>query len=169
MDQQHTFVLLLKDLFWLWRAEIDRRLVPLGLSQAQWQPLLLLYREGRPMTQSELAGRLHVESPTLVRLLDRLSTKGWIERRACPGDRRAHHVYLTTQALGLCEEITRIAAAARADLFKGTGKEELAKGSELLARLKQQAEALQSSSVGAAGKGLASPAAAAAKRRIKSR
>lgn len=144
MNSGHQFALLLKDIFRLWRTEINRRLEPLGLSQAQWQPLLMLYRCGKPMTQAELAIGIDVESPTLVRLLDRLGEKGWIERRPCPGDRRAHHVHLTPQAQRLCEQIVGIVDQTRAELLEGASEAELKRCVELLGRLKQRALDMQS-------------------------
>lgn len=152
MDAGHQFALLLKDIFRLWRTEIDRRLEPLGLSQAQWQPLLMLYRCGKPMTQAELAVGIDVESPTLVRLLDRLGEKGWIERRPCPGDRRAHHVHLTPQAQRLCEQIGGIVEQTRADLLDGASEAELKRCIELLGRLKQRALEMQSDELAPATK-----------------
>lgn len=123
------------------------------------------------MTQAALASRLQIESPTLVRLLDRLSAKGWIERGACPDDRRAHHVHLTTQAHSLCEEITRIVTKARTDLMQGTDKAELEKFNKLLVGLKRRAEELQSageSSAMRAGKGVVTVATLTMKRRRRS-
>ena len=80
--EQH-FGYLVKDLATLWREIIDRRLEPLGLSAARWQPLVVLYRADEPLTQSMLAAALEIEAPTLVRLLDRLDRDGWIERHRC--------------------------------------------------------------------------------------
>lgn len=144
MDAKQQFGYLMREVQRLWRAEMDRRLVPLGLSQAQWHPLLVLYLEQRPMTQAELASRLLVEAPTLVRLLDRLSAKGWIERRACPGDRRAHHIHLTSQAGDLCGKIDRIVSEARADLLADIDEADLVRCNQVMERLKQRGEELQS-------------------------
>ena len=59
-----------------WRAELDRRLNHLGLSQARWLVLLHLARHPEPPTQSELAQMVGVECPTLARLLVGQSVRG---------------------------------------------------------------------------------------------
>jgi len=96
---------LVRDVFWLVRGLLDSRLEPLGLSQARWQPILALHRSQKPMTQSALAAELGIESPTLVRMLDRLSADGWLQRKSCPNDRRAYHVVLTDRARDACADI----------------------------------------------------------------
>jgi len=76
MSDTQDFLFLLKTLPRDWRRVLDRRLAPLGLSQAKWQPLLYLSRADGPTTQTALANYLDIESPTLVRLLDRLADDG---------------------------------------------------------------------------------------------
>jgi MarR family transcriptional regulator for hemolysin len=135
MKDVQTFVLLLKTLPRDWRAVLDRRLQPLGLSQAKWQPLLYLYRENAARTQTEIADYLDIESPTLVRQLDRLAADGWIERKSCPGDRRARHIVLTPQAKKVCAEIDALAMECRMQMLGDITAEELAQCLEILQRI----------------------------------
>ncbi len=135
MTDVQTFVLLLKTLPRDWRAVLDRRLQPLGLSQAKWQPLLYLYRENAPRTQTEIADYLDIESPTLVRQLDRLAADGWIERKSCPGDRRARHVVLTARAKKVCAEIDALAMEARKQLLGDITAAELRQCLDVLQRV----------------------------------
>ena len=66
MYEQHRFGMQLTQLSRAWRAELDRRLADLGLSQARWLVLLHLARGKKRPTQGELAysvgeiGRAHV-------------------------------------------------------------------------------------------------------------
>ena len=55
MYEQHRFGMQLTHLSRAWRAELDRRLVELGLSQARWLVLLHLARDKPLPTQGELA------------------------------------------------------------------------------------------------------------------
>lgn len=112
-DLDFQFVTLLRESYWLLREVIDKRLEPLGLSQARWRPLLCLHLSPTPMTQVELARQLAIESPTMVRLIDRLSSLGWVVRKPCPDDRRAYHVELTPRARRLCVDIDRIVSDIR--------------------------------------------------------
>lgn len=120
------------------RSTIDARLEPMGLSHALWRPLLALHAADGPMTQAQLARELAVESPTLVRLLDRLTEKGWIIRRSCPGDRRAYHVELTPHALSLCADIEREVAAIRREAVGPIRHSELAAAISVLERVRER-------------------------------
>jgi MarR family transcriptional regulator for hemolysin len=108
-----------------WRAELDRRLADLGLSQARWLVLLHLARFKEAPTQRELAQSVGVEGPTLARLLDSLENQGLVRRQAVVEDRRAKKILLCDTARPLIEKIETIATALRHELFEGIDEEDL--------------------------------------------
>ena len=55
-------------------------------------------RLGDGVRQKELATALSIEGPSLVRLLDNLERRGFIERREDETDRRARGIYLRAPA-----------------------------------------------------------------------
>ena len=57
------------------------------------------------LLQKELAEILEVEPITVARLVDRLESRGMVERRADPGDRRCWRLHLTEAAQPLLGEI----------------------------------------------------------------
>jgi MarR family transcriptional regulator, transcriptional regulator for hemolysin len=126
LTDQHRFGMQLAHLSRGWRAELDRRLAGLGLSQARWLVLLHLARFETPPTQRELAKSVGVEGPTLARLLDSLESQGLVRRHAVVEDRRAKQINLSESALPLIEQIETIANALRAELFTGVSEQELA-------------------------------------------
>ena len=63
-----------------WRLAVNRRLKGLGMSQASWVAVSAIARHEQPLSQSELAQELGVESATLVPLLNRLVDVGLVER-----------------------------------------------------------------------------------------
>lgn len=131
-DPGERLGLLLRDSARLFRAVVDRRLEPLGLSQAQWRPLIALHISDKPMTQIELARLLDIEAPTLVRLLDRLGDKGWIERHSSPEDRRVRHIVLTQQSQGLVTQIQAVLASVRQEVFGHLTSQQLSDCCDLL-------------------------------------
>ena len=80
-DNQHRFGMQLAQMSRGWRAELDRRLAGLNLSQARWLVLLHLARFEEAPTQRELAQSVGVEGPTLARLLDSLEAQGLVRRQ----------------------------------------------------------------------------------------
>ncbi|GAC1627232.1 MAG: MarR family transcriptional regulator [Nevskia sp.] len=167
MSDVQDFVHLLKALPRDWRAVLDRRLQPLGLSQAKWQLLLYLHREGCPRTQTEVADHLDIESPTVVRQLDRLAADGWIERKSCPGDRRARHIVLTPRAKRVCAKIETVVAEVRGHLLAGISPTELATCLKILRRVHATAAQLLDAPVEPAPAVAAVPASKASSRRAR--
>lgn len=123
--EKHLFASQLAQLSRGWRAELDRRLADLGLSQARWLVLLYLSRFEQPPTQRELAQRVGVEGPTLARLLDALESQGLVSRQAVAEDRRAKRIVLCAPARPLIERIEQISAQLRSELFAGVDEDDL--------------------------------------------
>ena len=92
-DEKHIGWLV-TDVARMMRTVFDRRVRALGLTRPQWLALVRLKR--RPgCSQSELADMMEIEKAPLGRIVDRLTEKGWIERRADAQDRRINRIYLT--------------------------------------------------------------------------
>lgn len=127
----------------LWRAVIDERLAPLGLTQTRWVTLYHLWRLGDGQPQCDLARAIGVEAPSLVRTLDQLSEQGLVERRPCDQDRRTKRVYLTAAATPLLERIDDVVREARNEMLAGLDEAEVATLADLLSRIEDNGLALQ--------------------------
>lgn len=119
----------------VWRNKVNERLRPLGLSQATWLALWNLSWFPEGLGQSDLAERLGIEGPTLVRLLDRLEKDGFIQRLEAVHDRRCKVIALTDTAEPLLREVKGIIAELRIDVMDAIPDEELAAGLQLLNRV----------------------------------
>jgi MarR family transcriptional regulator, 2-MHQ and catechol-resistance regulon repressor len=75
-----------------------------GLTLTEFGILEALYHKG-PLLLGELQRKLLVSSGGMTYLVDQLDRKGLVERRECPGDRRARYAALTDAGEEL---ITRI-------------------------------------------------------------
>ncbi len=109
-----------------WRARLDARIAPFGLTESRWLVLLNLARYGDGVTQKELAARLAIEAPSLVRTLDWLEREGFVERRGSAHDRRSKNVHLTEKATPLVRRIEEVASKVRAEILDGIPEADLA-------------------------------------------
>ncbi len=122
-----------------WRLRLDQRIAPFGLTEARWLVLLSLARRGDGVTQKDLAARLAIEAPTLVRTLDWLEQEGFVARRPVPEDRRAKTIHLTESARPMVLRIEAEASAVRAEILADIPEADL---SACLAVLQRVAEGL---------------------------
>lgn len=115
-DQSIGFVL--NDVARLLRRTFNRRVNELELTQAQWQALAhISRREG--LKQSQLADILEVQPISVARLIDRMETAGWVERRRDAKDRRAINLYLTDKCEPILKKMQKIASEVRAQALAG--------------------------------------------------
>lgn len=66
------------------------------------------------MSQQELAKQLLMDKVSMVRALDLLSNKGYVERINCPDDRRKHHIRLLPKAKPVVKAIKKAYAEVNA-------------------------------------------------------
>ena len=107
----------------VFQKAVDKRVQDMGLTTAQFCVLVRLY-EQEGITQTELAQRLFIETPTLVRTLDKMESTGLIERRRDPKDRRAYHLYLRPKGLELKEFVEKVGQEVHEIATQGLTAEE---------------------------------------------
>lgn len=105
-----------------------------NLSSAQWRVLFALKRSDDVMTQTQIADMLGMEKAPLGKILDRLETGGWIERKNHPTDRRARVVSATSKIEKYAEELAAAAKATFAQTLHGMRQGEV---KDLVARLEK--------------------------------
>lgn len=120
-----------------WRYEMNLLLKPFGLNLSQRQVLIQLHRNPAGLMQTELARKLGIESPTLVRLLDLLEQKQWIERITAPGDRRRKYSILTPKANEQIQIIEKISLAMRARMMSGIPTDQVESAYAVMDRIRE--------------------------------
>ena len=113
----------------------EERARSLGLTLPQCRVLLYL-ANNEGISQVHLAEITDIEPMTLVRILDRMESDGWLERRADPADRRARRLYLKAEGKPLVEDIWRLVELTRQEAFAGIPK----KQAELLITLLEKVQ-----------------------------
>src|ERR1700721_719934 len=129
-----NFGFLLKDTCRLYVQRFEQRAAALGLTLPQCKALVYLARsEG--ISQAQLSESAEIEPMTLVRVLDRMESDGWLERRSDPADRRARCLYLKAEGKPLVDEIWHVVDLTRREALAGIPKKDADLLIELLEKI----------------------------------
>ncbi|MEH0165633.1 MarR family winged helix-turn-helix transcriptional regulator [Paucibacter sp. JuS9] len=120
----------------------DRHMGPLGLTHAQWAPLLHLRLQG-PGPVATLATELNIDPGALTRLLDRLEAKGLVRRERSNEDRRVVIVTMTEQGQQATAEVPAVLSDIFNQLLAGFTREEWRSLVSMLQRLAINGDALR--------------------------
>jgi len=115
---ERDLLIILHDVARLMRTRFDQRARAYGMTRAQWVILARLSRQPG-MSQNELATICEVEPITVGRLIDRLESRGMVERRADPSDRRVKRLHLLPAAEPILAEISRYREGLYAEIAEG--------------------------------------------------
>jgi MarR family transcriptional regulator for hemolysin len=137
--------------YWLCMAShayeraMNEELTTQGITFRQCQVLAWLAIEGE-QSQNELAARMNIEPPTLVRVLDRMERDGLVSRTGDADDRRRKLIKPLPKAKPIWKKIIASAEIVRARAVRGLTKQEVTTLKKLLAKVRgnvQAEEALQ--------------------------
>ncbi|HMP04864.1 MAG TPA: MarR family transcriptional regulator [Lacipirellulaceae bacterium] len=119
---------------------MNEELTAQGITFRQCQVLAWLAIEGE-QTQADLAARMSIEPPTLVRVLDRMERDGLVARTDCPDDRRRKIIKPLPKARPLWKRIIASAEVVRNRATAGLSRQELATLKGLLGRMRENLQA----------------------------
>ena len=121
MDKLQNVGFLLKDITRRYVDRFEEHARALSLTLMQCKVLGTLERtEG--VSQARLAEVVGVDAMTMVRLIDRMEEDSLVERRPDPEDRRARRLFLTPKAKPMLEQIWRLVAQVRTEMFDGVSR-----------------------------------------------
>jgi MarR family transcriptional regulator for hemolysin len=118
-----------------WRSLFDDALRETGDSHARWLTLTWVDLLAGKANHRELAERVGVELPTLVRLLNRLEKEKLVARRSLGAKGRAKSVVLTARGRESLSAMARIVERTRKPFVEALDEELLTQGLESLDRL----------------------------------
>lgn len=104
-----------------------------GISPQQYNILRILKGAGEPINVQIVKDRMIERSPNATRLMDKLCAKKYIERLACPEDRRVVKIAITQEGKNLLESIPD---NLDNDLLKNLNEEEAEQLSNLLDKMR---------------------------------
>lgn len=106
------------------RKASDRALAPWGVSVAQAPVLVVLREAGYPITITEVARQLFLETPSITTMVDRLAERGFVERLKDRKDRRKTLVQLTKAGKQMVESIREPGEQLQEEMFGVLGRKE---------------------------------------------
>jgi MarR family transcriptional regulator for hemolysin len=107
------------------RRAMDAELLREAITIRQWEVLAWTAVE-QDLSQAQLAERMGIEAPTLVGIVSRMERDGWLERCACPADRRKKQLRPTPKAEAVWEQMLECCGRVRARATQGISEQELA-------------------------------------------
>ena len=122
-------------------SRLGAELRPFDVGTGQWSVLMHLWSNDA-MTQAQLARRVAIEQPTMVRTIDRLERDGLVTRTPHPQDGRAIRITLTERGSALRDQLVPLADDVNRRATAGLTDEEVATLRGLLARIAAEAGTL---------------------------
>ena len=115
-----------------WRTLLDDALRQTGDSHARWITLRWVDLLDGKTSHRELAERVNVELPTLVRLLNRLEQEKLVTRRSLGPKGRAKSVVLTARGRRSLAAMSEVVNRTRGGFLVGLDERQLDQGLEVL-------------------------------------
>src|SRR5215813_1638769 len=125
------------------RALLDARLAEAGMSFATWISLMTLASSEGPLGQGDLASRIEIEGPTMVRRLDQLEAAGLVERTADESDRRRVSVTLTPKGKAAFAKVRSSVEATEKAMMEGLDAGDVEATRRVLKELTQRSRTLR--------------------------
>jgi DNA-binding MarR family transcriptional regulator len=123
--EPHRAIALMRESSRMYAKLFGKRFRELKLTPEEARTLAHL-SAGETMRQRQLADLMHVQPIALSRLVDRLESRGFAERRPSPSDRRAKEIHLTAKGRAAARKILAINDGLAAQLADHLETDELA-------------------------------------------
>lgn len=105
-----------------------------GVNPTEFAVLELLYHKGDQPIQ-HIGKKILLASSSITYVVDKLEKKGYVERRACPKDRRVTYAVITDKGTAFIEEAFPQHEKTIETIFEHLSKEELTTTIELLKKI----------------------------------
>ena len=138
-DTDRNLGFVISDLQRLITTAMDAELKDLGLTHSQLRLVLHLSRQ-EGLTQVRIAKDLQIGKVAVGGLLDRLESKGLVQRKPHPSDRRATQISLTAKADALYKPIVESGKFVMEKMLIGISPEQEQQLIDLLLTVKQNTQ-----------------------------
>nr|WP_314464952.1 MarR family transcriptional regulator [uncultured Clostridium sp.] len=103
---------------------LEKRLNCYNITRSQW--IALYYIRNNPMiTQKQLADKMSLKEPSVVRLLDKMESLGWVNRINSESDKRIKSLNITDVGQKIEENMLDVSERFKNDVLSGISQQEL--------------------------------------------
>jgi DNA-binding MarR family transcriptional regulator len=122
-NKNGSLSLLLHDVSRRVARAFDKQMEPLGLTRSQWG--VIIYVASEPgIAQTGLADKLEIGRMAVTGLVDRMESKGLVERRDDPKDRRIKRIFLSESARAIVPKMQQSGDLVGSGVFRGLSIED---------------------------------------------
>ncbi|MXP42583.1 MarR family transcriptional regulator [Altererythrobacter soli] len=119
-----------------WTQRVESRILnETGQTRARWQVLFAIGFAEQPVIMSELCKRVHVQWPTMVRLIEAMERDGLIRREDHPDDKRSRYIYLTAAGEDVIARVQPVLDNERSAVFGALSDAELKTAQAILEKI----------------------------------
>jgi MarR family transcriptional regulator for hemolysin len=106
----------------------------IGITITQSKVIFALYMISNP-TQRELADKIGIESSTLVPIIDKMESDGYVKRKPDSQDRRIKRVYVTSKTDSLLDSMMECAAQIKKVSTKDVSEQEIKSALDVIKKI----------------------------------
>ncbi len=103
---------------------LEKRLNHYNITRSQWIALYYI-KNNNMITQKQLADKMSLKEPSVVRLLDKMELYGWVNRISSNDDKRMKFLVLTDSGKEIETAMLDVAEKFKSDVLNGISLEDL--------------------------------------------
>jgi len=105
-------------------SALDDHMARFGIDR-HYYPLTVIVHYGGQLTQNGLAEILNKDKSVIVKIIDRLTARGFVQRQINPDDRRAHFLAPTNKAREVVPHLIKVFEHMNKSATKGISKQDM--------------------------------------------
>ncbi|MGG4220649.1 MarR family transcriptional regulator [Paenibacillus jamilae] len=108
----------------LFAEALENEFRPYHVTRSQWIAMYYIYTN-ESITQRQLADKMAIKEPSVVRLLQKLELDGLLCRSGTNNDKRIKQLELSAKGVQVCRELIPIAENFKSNTVRGIPEEDL--------------------------------------------
>ncbi|MEM7371153.1 MAG: MarR family transcriptional regulator [Bacteroidota bacterium] len=117
-------------------SSVNKELKEFGMTEPQYNVLRILKgAKGKPLTGQEIQANMVQQNSNVTRIIDKLIKLGYVQRQACPSNRRKLDITIQKEGLIILEKLDQKVHQFHQPMTENLTKEELVTLKRLIQRL----------------------------------